>query len=265
MNEQTVAELARAYGARADSYADLWAPVLRPKGRALLEALEPAESQMLLDLGTGTGTLLGEIAAVAPHARVVAVDRSEGMIGLARGPAMRVVMDAQSIALADESFDRVVMAFVIFTVPDPAGVAAEAFRVLRPGGRFGVATWGDEPDVPADTVWLEELAAEGAGEDPLTPINRRDVTDSPEKLQTLFARAGFTDVRTWTDRLDLIWQVDDYLRFVGGGGGMKRRLDTLEPDAQRRCLARVRARLVGLQPEDLAERSQVVYAVGHRA
>ncbi|MGH2728713.1 MAG: class I SAM-dependent methyltransferase, partial [Actinomycetota bacterium] len=94
MTEQTVAELARAYGARADSYVDLWAPVLRPKGRALLERLSPGDARTFLDLGTGSGTLLKDIADLAPRARIVAVDRSEGMIRFAREPAMRAVMDA---------------------------------------------------------------------------------------------------------------------------------------------------------------------------
>ncbi|HJR18472.1 MAG TPA: methyltransferase domain-containing protein [Actinomycetota bacterium] len=264
MTEQTVAELAQAYGERADSYEDLWAPVLRPKGRALLDALEPDAAETFLDLGTGTGTLLGEIAEVAPRARIVAVDRSEGMIRLARGDAMRAVMDAQAIALGGETIDAGVMAFVIFTVPDPPGVLAEVHRVLRPGARFGVATWGDEPDVPADAVWTEELAEAGADADPVTAINRRDITDTPEKLSALFAAAGFTDVRTWTDRLDLIWKPDDYIRFISAGGPTRRRLDTLDPTDQKRCLDRVRARLTDLGPDDLAERSEIVYAIGIR-
>jgi SAM-dependent methyltransferase len=262
VTQQTVEELAKAYGDRADSYEELWAPVIRPHGRALFEALDPAEARLVLDLGTGTGALLPDIAAGAPRASVVAVDRSEGMLRLARHPAMRAVMDAQAIALSDASVDRVVMAFVIFTVPDPAGVVAEVHRVLRPGGLFGVATWGDEPEVPADEVWTEELAAHGAADDPVTGINRRDVTDSPEKLETLFAGARFADVRTWTDRLDLVWKPDDYVNFLAGGGPVKRRLDTLEPETRRRCLESVRARLAGLDLEDLAERSQVVFAVG---
>ncbi|MGH2795429.1 MAG: class I SAM-dependent methyltransferase [Actinomycetota bacterium] len=264
MTEQTVAELAQAYGERADSYEDLWAPVLRPKGRALLDALEPWDAETFLDLGTGTGTLLGEIAEVAPRARIVAIDRSEGMIGRARGSAMRAVMDAQAIALADATVDAGVMAFVIFTVPEPPTVMAEVHRVLVPGARFGVATWGDEPDVLADTIWTEELDEAGAAADPVTAINRRDITDTPEKLATLFTGAQFADVRTWTDRLDLIWKPDDYIRFISGGGPTKRRLDTLDPDGRKRCLERVRARLTDLRPDDLAERSEIVYAIGIR-
>lgn len=264
MSDQTVEELAQAYGARADSYEDLWAPVLRPKGRALLERLDLGAGRVVLDLGTGTGTLLGEIADLAPSAAIVAVDRSEGMIRRTRHPAMRAVMDAQTIALASESVDAAVMAFVIFNVPDPARATAEAARVIKPGGRFGVATWGDEPEVPADQVWGEELAAHGAPPDPVKGINRRDITDTPEKLGALLGETGFEDVRTWTDRLDLIWAVDDYIRFMAGGGPTKRRLDMLDPDTRKRCLERVKTRLDERKREDLRERSEVVYATGRR-
>jgi SAM-dependent methyltransferase len=265
VSDQTVDDLARAYDARAADYAELWAPVLRPHGRALLERIGPGDADTFLDLGTGTGTLLADIAALAPAARILAIDRSEGMLRMARGaPALRAVMDAQSIALAPGSVDAGVMAFVIFTVPDPAGVMAEANRVIRPGGGFGVATWGDEPDVPADAIWGEELEASGAPPDEVARINRRDVTDTTDKLRVLFAGAGFVDIETWTDRLNLLWHVDDYFRFMASGPP-RRRLVALSADQRRRCLERIRSRLGELSPADFAERSEIVFATGRRS
>lgn len=263
MTQQTVADLAKAYDARADDYVDLWAPVLRPKGRALLERLQLTEARTVLDLGTGTGTLLADIAALAPRASIVAIDRSEGMLRKAKKPALRAVMDAQAVALAPGSIDASVMAFVIFTVPDPPGVLSEAMRVIRPGGRFGVATWGDEPEVVADNVWTEELDAFGAQADSVSRINSRDITNAQEKLTSLLQAAGFEGVETWTDRLNLIWNVDDYFRFMASGPP-KRRLETLDPQTKLRCLDRIRTRLDALSPEDFAERSEVVYATGLR-
>jgi SAM-dependent methyltransferase len=264
VTDQTVDDLARAYDARAAEYAELWAPVLRPHGRALLERIGLDDASTILDLGTGTGTLLAEIASLAPRARIIAVDRSEGMLRLARGAsALRAVMDAQAIALSSASVDAAVMAFVIFTVPDPAGVMAEANRVIRPGGGFGVATWGDEPDVPADAIWGEELEASGAPSDEVTRINRRDVTDTTDKLRVLFGGAGFVDIETWTDRLNLLWRVDDYFRFMASGPP-RRRLEALSADQRRRCLERIRSRLGELSPEDLAERAEIVFATGRR-
>jgi SAM-dependent methyltransferase len=263
MTQQTVEELSKAYGARADVYAELWQPVLHPKGRALLERLDLRAARTVLDLGTGTGTLLADIAELAPSAAVVAIDRSEGMIRKAARPALRSVMDAQIIALADGCIDAGVMAFVIFTVPDPPAAMAEVARVLKRGGSFGVATWGDEPDVPADTIWAEELDAHGAGPDTVDRIDRRDITDTPQKLAALFDGSGFGEVNTWTDRLDLVWKPDDYFRFWASGP-ITRRLATLDADARRRCLARIRTRLDELDPDAFAERSQVVYATGVR-
>jgi hypothetical protein len=117
--------------------------------------------------------------------------------------------------------------------------------------------------VPADEIWSEELDASRAGPDEVTRINRRDVTDTPEKLRVLFERGGFEDVETWTDRLNLRWPVDDYFRFMASGPP-KRRLETLDDKGRRGCLERIRSRLGELGPDDFLERSEIVFATGRR-
>lgn len=97
-----------------------------------------------LDVGTGTGDLALELARAAPGARVVGVDYTAGMVGLAPGKAEAAGLagraafaraDGQRLPFADASFDAVTSAFVLRNFADLAAAFAEMARVARPGGR----------------------------------------------------------------------------------------------------------------------------------
>lgn len=76
------------------------------------------------------------------------------MIAAAPREYARVLTDASALGFADASFDAVVMAFMLFHVPEPPRALAEAHRVLRPAGRLAVGAWyvGTE-DMTAERIW----------------------------------------------------------------------------------------------------------------
>jgi len=159
--------LAAEYSANAADYARYWAPVIGPMARPLLDALAAAEAELVLDLGCGTGDLLPHLRAAFPASQTVGVDRAEGMVRIAQrssGGAL-AVMDGQELALAGETFDVAVAAFMLFHLPDPTAGLREIRRVLRGGGAVGIATWGKGPDDPWIAIWKEELENHGAGPD----------------------------------------------------------------------------------------------------
>jgi ArsR family transcriptional regulator len=106
-----------------------------------LTALVPeAAASRLLDIGTGTGRVL---ELLAPRIRVgLGVDASKAMLALARARLSSADMGHCSVRLADmyrlplpdASFDIAVLQMVLHYAEDPAGVLAEAARVLVPGG-----------------------------------------------------------------------------------------------------------------------------------
>ena len=108
--------------------------------QALLDLLPPSGIGRALDIGTGTGRLL---ELLAPRvASALGVDASRAMLALARSRLARPglthcavrLADMYRLPLPDAGFDLVVLQMVLHHAEDPAGVLAEAARVLRPGG-----------------------------------------------------------------------------------------------------------------------------------
>lgn len=94
------------------------------------------------DLGCGTGHLT---SLLAPHvARVVAVDGSSEMLSAARERVAGCrnvelhLADLEQLPLPDAALDLATLSLALHYVPDPARAVAEAWRVLRPGGRLVV-------------------------------------------------------------------------------------------------------------------------------
>ena len=146
---------------------------------ALLALVPERDAGRLLDIGTGTGRVL---ELLAPRiSQGVGVDASKAMLALARSRLARAGIGHCSVRLADmyrlplaaASFDVAVMQMVLHYADDPAGVLAEAARVVRPGGRLIVV----------------ELAAHGR-DDLLTKLAHRWPGFGDDAMGTLLADAG---------------------------------------------------------------------------
>jgi ubiquinone/menaquinone biosynthesis C-methylase UbiE len=124
----------------------------------------------VLEVAIGTGLNLAHYPA---DVTLTGVELSPAMLAIARQRAADLGLDAdlregdaQRLPFGDESFDTVVCALSLCTIPDPVAAIAEAKRVLVPGGRLLLldhigSTW---PPIYAAQWLLERFTIRAAGE-----------------------------------------------------------------------------------------------------
>jgi SAM-dependent methyltransferase len=134
----------QSYDAIADVYERVAALCHAQMARDLVAAVAPSFGARVLDLGAGTGVAAqAASAAVGPDGTVIAADPSSALLRRAAFPRLqRVAAAAPGLPFTDDAFDVVVANLVVGFFTDYAVALADLARVLRPGGRLGVTTWG---------------------------------------------------------------------------------------------------------------------------
>jgi len=129
-----------------------------------LAELKPGET--VLDLGSGGGIdVLLSARRVGPSGLAYGLDMTDEMLALARENQEKAGLsnveflkgEIEAIPLPDDSVDVIISNCVINLSADKDRVLAEAFRVLRPGGRFAVSDVVVRGDVPAEVRRSMEL------------------------------------------------------------------------------------------------------------
>ena len=122
---------------------------------AMMDWLAPRSGQKLLDVAGGTGDISFRFLKRAGSGHATVLDLTEPMLveGRKRAEAARmsqsldwVVGDAMALPFEDNSFDVYTISFGIRNVTRPADALAEAYRVLRRGGRLMVLEFSQLPN-----------------------------------------------------------------------------------------------------------------------
>jgi ubiquinone/menaquinone biosynthesis C-methylase UbiE len=169
--------------------------------RDLAERVAIVKPQDVLETAAGTGVLTRAIVAKLAHqARIVATDLNQPMLDRAAAREQtpgRVIWrqaDALALPFEDQSFDAVVCQFGAMFFPDKVLGYREAWRVLKPGGRFFFNVWDQISENEFADLVTETLAAIFPHDPPRfmarTPHGYHDVA----KLREELAEAGFASI-----------------------------------------------------------------------
>ncbi len=184
-----------------------------------LAKLNPGET--VLDLGSGGGIdVLLSARRVGPTGKAYGLDMTDEMLALARENQRKAGVknveflkgEIESIPLPDNSVDVIISNCVINLSADKDRVLREAYRVLKPGGRFAVSDVVVRGEVPAEIrknveLWIGCIA--GAMQD----------TEYRDRL----AAAGFEQIEIEPTR---VYDFEDARRFLGAKGI---EVDTIAP------------------------------------
>ena len=171
------------------------------------------EGEVVLDLGSGGGIdVLLSARRVGPTGKAYGLDMTDEMLALARENQRKAGVEnveflrgeIEAIPLPDASVDVIISNCVVNLSGDKGKVLTEAFRVLKPGGRFAVSDVVVRGEIPAEVrssmeLWVGCVA--GA------------LTD--REFHAFLEQAGFEDISVEPTR---IYEFEDARAFLTGAG-----------------------------------------------
>ena len=208
-----------AYDGPANSFWDLF-------GRRTVERLELTKGARVLDVCCGSGaSAIPAAKAVGNTGTVLGIDLAENLLELATTKAAQDDLaniefrkgDLLDLNLPPESFDAVICVFGIFFIPDMTAAVSELWRLVRPGGKLAITTWGPRFFEPANTAFWNSVQI--FRPDLYKSFNPWDRISEPSALRLLFESAGVSECEvvpeSGTHRVD---QPDDWWSMIMGSG-----------------------------------------------
>ncbi|WP_299178254.1 malonyl-ACP O-methyltransferase BioC [uncultured Neptuniibacter sp.] len=165
IDKQRVADSFSKAAVTYDSVAELQ----RDIGEALITYLPSRSIEVMADLGCGTGYFTPRLKAEYAEAGLINMDLAFGMLSYARNQRWAddthwICADAEVLPLRDSSIDLIFSSLAIQWCENLPKLFSEVERVLKPGGRFVVATLGPQT--------LHELRSAWQKADSYTHVNR---------------------------------------------------------------------------------------------
>lgn len=270
MTVSAIQQIANLFDEVAPTYDQVGVDFFGPVARRLVELLAPQPGERAVDLGCGRGALTLPLAdAVGPTGTVVAGDVSTAMVAAAQLatdglPHVRVgEIDAADPDLPARSVDVMTASLVIFFLPDPAEALRRWVKLLVPGGRIGVTTFGGQDDVwkAVDRLFEPYLPADML--DPRTS-GSRGAFASADGMTGLLRAVGLASVKTVVEPLTVSFDDAEMWRRWTMSVGQRRMWSFVPADEQPELFACAAQLLEGARDADeaICLRQDVRYSVG---
>ncbi len=143
-----------------DRFMGRWSRVLAP---AFVAFANPEAAETALDVGCGTGALVGALTQRLPGCVITGIDLSPGLLDTCRerfalSRFRFECADAAALPFPNATFGTTLSLLVLMLLDDPATAAAEMKRVTRPQGTVAACTWDADHMELVSVVWEEARA-----------------------------------------------------------------------------------------------------------
>ena len=224
--EDAKVKAATTYNAAADHYDDPANSFWERFGRRTVERLNLPSGARVLDVCCGSGaSAIPAAQAVGANGFVLGVDLAEDLLELARAKARRHGLkqiafrtgDLLDLGLPMADFDVVVCVFGIFFVPDMQAAARELWRLVRPGGKLAITTWGPRFFEPLNTAFWNAVRA--VRPDLYKGFNPWHRLEEPDAVRSLLVGAGVNTPEVVLETgSHLLRSPEDWWRMILGSG-----------------------------------------------
>jgi ubiquinone/menaquinone biosynthesis C-methylase UbiE len=260
---------AATYDAAADHFDDTPLGFWERIGKRTVTNLNLQAGAKVLDVGCGTGaSALPAAEIVGPKGLVVGVDLSARMLDRARAKATERglpnvefhLADMTSLDYPDGHFDAVVSVFSIFFVPDMEGLVRALWRMVRPGGKLAVTTWGPRIFEPAYSRWQTAIKRERP--ELHSAFNPWDRITDVESVRRLLYDGGVANAEVMAEEgFQTLRSADDWW-IIARGSGLRWAIDQMGPLTAERIKAD-NVSWLNEQGIDSLE-ANAIYAIGHK-
>jgi ubiquinone/menaquinone biosynthesis C-methylase UbiE len=201
---------------------DVWGAQSVAVAEWMIEALEPAPGQRVLDLAAGVGEVgFRVLPLIAPGGTLICSDQSEAMVEVARAHARELgldpdaiefrVLDGEWIDLEVASVDRVLCRWGYMLMADPAAAMRETRRVLGSGGRLALAVWDERSANPWSDIPSGVLIEHGLMERPQPGVPGPFALADRAHLRGMLEEAGFAGIEI--DTVEIVRRAGDFAQW----------------------------------------------------
>lgn len=188
---------------RADSYDKLFTPLSNQAIPRIIAALGNIRGKRVLDVCCGSGHLTAALISAGADAEGLDFAPTIVAKAAANHPAIRFRQgDAESLPYEMESFDHVVCCYGVMHLERPDLAIADAYRVLRRGGRYVFTQWAKDDELLR--MVGAAIAAHGDATVVLPPAPPMMRFGDPDECRRALDAAGFRGITV--DRIDVEWR-----------------------------------------------------------
>jgi ubiquinone/menaquinone biosynthesis C-methylase UbiE len=200
----------------------------------LMDALDLAGDETILDAATGTGNAALALAGHLPQGQVHGIDFSKGMLARAEEKKAALSlsnvrfseMDMQAMEFSDGFFDAAVCCFGLFFVEAMIDQLRHMAGKVAPGGRVAITSFAEGFFSPQAELFLERIERYGVAPPPQTWKR----LDHPDKCRSLFEAAGLADITVFEKDLGYCLPNSDQWWDVCWNAGFRGLIEQLPED-----------------------------------